>query len=347
MLDSCNGQNWVCVIVKRNCEIKLAKICASKDIPFYCPLLPTKERLDFRRRRKWRPLWQGYVFCRVDQSAKEFLRLLSFVIEIQSIPNEREVLENLREVDALLKEGRLFSSLYSKGDVIEVVDGSLSGLKGVVEKILPEDGRVMVLLKSVSYQGSIIIEASDLKITQHADNLKILQSADEIAFEKIRLAFEPINAELMRYLDSHPEFLHKLNARRFEVLIADLLKDMGYDVQLTPQTRDGGRDILAVFKIPQGEVLTIVDCKRFALDRKIGPDLVQRLLWLSEHYDRASRAMMASTTYYTSGALEIEREYRWKLSLKDFDAVKEWVGSYGKWTTRKNSGLWVPNQEAL
>src|SRR5206468_12002343 len=124
--------------------------------------------------------------------------------------------------------------------------------------------------------------------------------------EQIRLAVAPITAEAIYHLAGHPEDLYELDPIKFELLIARLLEDAGYSVKVTPATRDGGRDILAVLKIPYGEVLTIVDCKRFSAHRRIGPELVQRLLWVCDHHDKASNAMLVTTSSFTSGARIIE-----------------------------------------
>ena len=40
--------------------------------------------------------------------------------------------------------------------------------------------------------------------------------------------------------------LRKLKPREFEQLIAELWHGFGYDVDLTKQTRDGGKDIIAI-----------------------------------------------------------------------------------------------------
>ena len=130
------------------------------------------------------------MFCRVDESTRKFVSGLSCVLELQVIPDEQEILEHLREIEFLLKNERLFSSLYNEKDVVKLIDGPWSGLKGVVEKTLLENDRVLVRLESVSYQARMTVEGSMLKVLQHADTLKIVRTADEIAFEKIRLAFE-------------------------------------------------------------------------------------------------------------------------------------------------------------
>jgi hypothetical protein len=54
-----------------------------------------------------------------------------------------------------------------------------------------------------------------------------------------------IVATIQRELKLDPDALYRIEPRDFEHVVAEILRDMGYDVYLTPQTRDGGRDILA------------------------------------------------------------------------------------------------------
>lgn len=52
------------------------------------------------------------------------------------------------------------------------------------------------------------------------------------------------NDDLILKFKRTPEDLFKITPRQFEEVIADLLTDMGMDVELTSSTRDGGKDIL-------------------------------------------------------------------------------------------------------
>jgi len=54
-----------------------------------------------------------------------------------------------------------------------------------------------------------------------------------------------VDKQLIDYLNKHPERMYELNPRRFEELVAAILKDLGYAVQLTAQGADGGVDIIA------------------------------------------------------------------------------------------------------
>ena len=91
--------------------------------------------------------------------------------------------------------------------------------------------------------------------------------------------------------------------------------------------------------------MTIIDCKRYSLDKPIGPDVIQRLLWVSDNYDRASHAMIATTSRFTSGAIELARDYSWRLSLKNHQAINDWLSNYGILPTKHSGSIWSYRQD--
>jgi HJR/Mrr/RecB family endonuclease len=68
------------------------------------------------------------------------------------------------------------------------------------------------------------------------------------------------------------ELFDSLNARDFEVFVADLYNSLGYDVSITRQTRDGGRDI----EMEHGFKRYFVECKRYRDNRKVNIGDVQK-----------------------------------------------------------------------
>ena len=177
-----------------------------------------------------------------------------------------------------------------------------------------------------------------LKVIFLPDELTPLESGPNPCF----LEIGKVNAQLMSYLNQHPDYLHHLPPRKFEEVIAEVLNDLGCEVEITPQTRDGGRDILAAFPSPVGTFLVIVECKRYALHRKIGIDLVQRFLWVIDREDNASCGLLAATTHFSHEAKALAQKFKYRLKLHDFESVKQWISSYGKWTEKTGSGLWLP-----
>jgi DNA-binding transcriptional MerR regulator len=154
-----------------------------------------------------------------------------------------------------------------------------------------------------------------------------------------------ITQELVRFLAGHPDYLHRLSARKFEELVAEIVRDMGYDVELTPITRDGGRDVLAYLSTPLGRELTIIECKKYRQENRIGVEFVRQFLWVLEREDQANRGLIATTSYFSRTAMFLEKEHRWRLGLRDFNQITGWLADYGSWENRGNSGLWIPRDK--
>lgn len=137
------------------------------------------------------------------------------------------------------------------------------------------------------------------------------------------------NNSLISTLKKQPKDIYRLSPRDFEKLLADLLKDMGWDVELTKQTRDGGADILAYLNTGVGRLLCLVEAKHYREDRKIGVDLV-RTLYGTLCDAQANSAMMVTTSTFTSDAKTFQQKHKYQLSLKDYADIVEWILKFGK-----------------
>jgi hypothetical protein len=94
----------------------------------------------------------------------------------------------------------------------------------------------------------------------------------ELSINQAGLGFD----ELATHVRRKPEDLYFLQPRRFEELIADVFKTLGYAARLTKTSRDGGVDIMLLEANSEQQVL--VQCKRYAPDRKVGVAAVRELL---------------------------------------------------------------------
>ena len=137
----------------------------------------------------------------------------------------------------------------------------------------------------------------------------------------LQLDLTEINDELIRRLASRPELMRELDPRKFEELVAELLRDKGYEVKLTPRSKDGGRDILAIQRDDIGSALTLVECKRYAQNNKVGVDIVRGLYGVVSA-EQATRGLLATTSYFTSGAKAFRDQVPYRLGLADFDILR-------------------------
>lgn len=58
-------------------------------------------------------------------------------------------------------------------------------------------------------------------------------------------------------------YILNLNPREFELLIGRLYENLGFDVEITPATRDGGKDIIAQINREDGKEIVYVECKLY------------------------------------------------------------------------------------
>jgi hypothetical protein len=151
---------------------------------------------------------------------------------------------------------------------------------------------------------------------------------------EFKLQLAQVNEELIRYLASHPAILHSLDPRLFEELIGELFRDLGYEIIVTPRSRDGGVDIRAIQKSSVGTVLYLVECKRYGPERPVGVEIVRKLYGVvaAEH---ASCGVLATTSYFTADAKEFAKRIQYQLSLRDYNDLTNWLRQYPVATKRR------------
>jgi len=84
-----------------------------------------------------------------------------------------------------------------------------------------------------------------------------------------------------------------ITPRRFEELVGDVYRNLGFSVRITAQTHDGGFDLVLVER-STGEQ-TLVECKRYTNGAMVGVDLVRQLIGvqLLQDIPRANAAVSA------------------------------------------------------
>ena len=159
-------------------------------------------------------------------------------------------------------------------------------------------------------------------------NIVLVTHDDPINEAKIEWA-EPLTSRLIQELHKHKTW-DKITHREFEEIIAELFYGFGFSVELTKRTRDGGRDVIAVKKnemlIPQKY---LIECKHWS--DKVGVSVVRELLGAAAIEDeRPSGLIIASTSGFSRDALLLSEkdQAKWILSLKDKEAIEEWVRDY-------------------
>jgi hypothetical protein len=137
----------------------------------------------------------------------------------------------------------------------------------------------------------------------------------------------PFSDDLFRSLAQNPHLLFQISPREFEEVVAEIFRRNGFDVKLTKRTRDGGKDIIAIYNKLNIETHFIIECKRW-LHKKVSLGVVQRLLGVKISTG-AHKAILATTSTFTKDAIDFKLSHHlWDLELKDYSDITEWLRSF-------------------
>lgn len=180
------------------------------------------------------------------------------------------------------------------------------------------DQRIAAQLREASENREQITAQEIEGPAQHKQSL--LLSTDS----QVLLDARAIMSEIIRKIKENPTHLKQIDHRKFEELVAYLFEIMGYEVELTKKTRDGGRDIVAV----RNEMFMqkyLVECKHWP-NRTIGVSPIRELYGVKID-EGATKAVIATTSVLSADAKLFIERHKWEMEAKEYDSIVEWVQS--------------------
>jgi hypothetical protein len=133
-----------------------------------------------------------------------------------------------------------------------------------------------------------------------------------------------VNQRLLDRIGRRPEEVRELSPRQFEELVAELFIEKGYQVELTQQTRDGGKDLIIMNRSDIGNFMIYAECKHYRPDRPVGVDVVTQLLGRI-NFDRATAGMVVTSSYFSPDAKNFQSQIEHQMSLIDFVKLSSWI----------------------
>ena len=134
-------------------------------------------------------------------------------------------------------------------------------------------------------------------------------------------------SDLILEVSKRPNLLYQITPREFEELIANIFSRHGFNVELTKQTRDGGRDIIAIRSDLGISSKYIIECKRYSKNSPVRVDLV-RSLYGVQAQEGANKSVLATTSYFTPDARKFAENInttQWAMDLKGYEDIIKWV----------------------
>jgi restriction system protein len=136
--------------------------------------------------------------------------------------------------------------------------------------------------------------------------------------------------EIIKKLEQDPQFLHKLDWRTLEELIAGAYRREGWDeVILTPPSGDKGRDVIAS-KRGVGAIRFYDQVKKYAPGHKVVANDVRALVGVLTVDPNVSKAVITTTASFAPGVYdEMKNLIPYRLELKDGPKLNEWLIGLG------------------
>lgn len=166
------------------------------------------------------------------------------------------------------------------------------------------------------------------------DGVRKRQGSDDKVLRP--LCLERANLEIMKWLSERPNDIDRVHDRSFEAIVAEVISNKGWKVELTKRTRDGGYDILCLKADELGFPVTmIVETKLYGFGHSVGLPIVDRLMGVSSRIE-ADRALVVTNSRFTIDVWKHwEHRVNRDLGLIDRQELIDWLRQYSleNWST--------------
>jgi HJR/Mrr/RecB family endonuclease len=165
-----------------------------------------------------------------------------------------------------------------------------------------------------------VINANEIMLQNKSEYSKTELILPSTRLEIVRLS---PSFKILEKLLKDNTHLDKLHWREFEELVADLLHQEGYIVQLGPGRNDGGKDIIATKEIEGfGSLMSVWQAKKSK--NNVGIDIIRELAD-TRNEQKANKGIIVTSSYLTKGALERVKRDKYILGKVDKDDLTKWI----------------------
>jgi len=131
---------WTPIRTKPKKEKKLAEYCEASDIAYYLPLRKSVKRYGRKTVEFYPPMFQGYIFCQLDQDLYKLLLLshsVFFKVGIDEIL-EKQLIEDLKSIQKIenisTEKELIIKPDLLKGELVVITEGPMQGSKGIITR---------------------------------------------------------------------------------------------------------------------------------------------------------------------------------------------------------------------
>ena len=160
-------KKWYAVMAKPQQEKTSTVLLAQAGIETYYPEVSECISVKGRRCVRRAGLFPGYFFARFDYDNQyrtvSYCRGVRKIVTFGQAPAEVEsgLLDDIRR--RLSRQEMIPIPRLTHGEVVRISHGPLAGVEGVFDSCLSGKERVVVLLRTLSYQSRVVLERADIE----------------------------------------------------------------------------------------------------------------------------------------------------------------------------------------
>lgn len=166
-----------------------------------------------------------------------------------------------------------------------------------------------------TYKGGVSLRHPKIVVPER----KIIRVPDELKND-----IKVVTRSLVDKVALRPEILQEITPRQFEELVCELFERKGYNVQLTKQTRDGGKDLIVLNNSMLGDLVIYAECKKKAPTHPVNVGLVKQLYGTVEA-DRVTAGIMVTNSYFSKDARRFQQTIKSRMNLIDYSELMKQI----------------------
>lgn len=128
--------------------------------------------------------------------------------------------------------------------------------------------------------------------------------------------------ENIERVQRNKEAIYDITPREFEELVAEVFSRQGYNVEITPATKDGGCDIIATKEIGGIPYMILIECKKYSARHKVDVQLVRSLSGVQSDR-KANKVILVTSSLFTRDARQFAKRQEHLISLVDINDLMD------------------------
>lgn len=162
--------------------------------------------------------------------------------------------------------------------------------------------------------------------------------SDEAVLEQATIVVHRMCVELCGLIAKHPVVLQQVEWRQLECVLATALDEIGFTVELTPPSKDGGKDLVATCKILGRDMVFYVEIKHWRSGKRVPPRQIWDFVEVNMMDGTDSGLLLSSSGYTQAVYSQLGEIKRRRIQL----GAKDKVVTLCQHFVRKKQGVWYP-----